>query len=43
MEYNAKLYGIRFPYGENSLDGVLGYGVRKLKVNINYVATLSST
>ena len=36
------MFGIRFPYHEKSLEGVFGYGIRKLNVNIRYDASLSS-
>ena len=32
----------RFPYKDKSLDGVFGYGIRTLKLNIRYEANLST-
>ena len=32
----------RFPYHDKSLDGVFGYGIRKLNLNIKYEANLST-
>ena len=37
------MFGIRFPYHENSLDGVFGYGAKKLNIKIAYEARLSSS
>ena len=36
------MHRVRFPYHDKSLNGVFGYGIRKLKLNIRYEVSLSS-
>ena len=37
------MYSLRFPYQHDTLNGVFGIGIRKLKLDIKYEASLSST